>query len=345
LAAKVKKIKSGRPLTFPLLVCFLNFDPTFVKELTLIRYLKHNEIDPEKWDRCIQRSVNSMVYATTWYLDLVNGRWEGLVQNDYERVMPLTPGRKFGIDYLFQPPFTQQLGIFSQTHLTDEVVQNFLIAIPSRYRFIEINLNTHNKVKKADSCFTQWLTHELDLIGSYEDIRNGYSTNLKRNIKKAQAAKVSIVENVKPDDVVRVFRQNKGKQLANLKDSDYDLLRRMIYVMIYKRMAYVVGAYNETNDLCAGAFFVYSNKKVIFYFSATDEMAKASGAMPLLIDHFIRKHANAHITLDFEGSNDPNLARFYKSFGANEVTYPHYKINKLNPLLKLGVALVKSVTG
>jgi lipid II:glycine glycyltransferase (peptidoglycan interpeptide bridge formation enzyme) len=106
-----------------------------------------------------------------------------------------------------------------------------------------------------------------------------------------------------------------------------------------------VGAYSETNDLCAGAFFVYSNKKVIFYFSATDETAKANGAMPLLIDHFIRKHANAHITLDFEGSNDPGLARFYKSFGANEVTYPHYKINKLNPLFKLGLKLVKKITG
>ncbi len=292
----------------------------------------------------MKRSVNGMVYAYSWYLDLVNSRWEGLVENDYERVMPLTPGKKFGIDYLFQPVFTQQLGIFSQSHLTDEVVQNFLDAIPKKYKFVEINLNTHNKVNEASPDFTPWITHEIDLIGSYETIRANYSTNLKRNLKKAQSAKISIVENIKPEDVVKLFRKNKGKHLNNLTDHDYDLLRRMIYVMIYKRIAYVAGAFSEMNELCAGAFFVYSNKKVIFYFSATDDIAKATGAMPLLIDHFIRKHANSHVTLDFEGSKDINLARFYKSFGAKKITYPHYHINRLNPLIKLGVAAAKRIS-
>lgn len=309
----------------------------------MIRYLKNNEIDAEKWDRCINRSMNSMLYAQSWYLDLVNNHWEGLVENDYERVMPLTPGQKFGIDYLFQPPFTQQLGIFSQSHLTTSVVDNFLKAIPPKYKFIEINLNTHNKVDDDHPAFTPWLTHELDLIGAYDNIRKGYSENLKRNLKKAEKAKVSIVENVKPELVINIFRANKGKRLANLRDSDYDLLRRLIYVMIYKRMAYVAGAYDETNDLCAGAFFVFSKTKAIFYFSATDETAKSNGAMPLLIDNFIRRNANSHLTLDFEGSNDPNLARFYRSFGAHQVTYPHYNINRLNPVLKAGVYLAKKI--
>jgi hypothetical protein len=289
------------------------------------------------------RSVNGMVYAYSWYLDLVNSRWEGLVENDYERVMPLTPGKKFGIDYLFQPVFTQQLGIFSQSHLTDEVVQNFLDAIPKKYRFIEINLNTHNKINETSPYFTPWLTHEIDLIVSYETIRANYSSNLKRNLKKAESTNIPIVENVKPESVIQLFRKNKGKHLNNLTDRDYDLLRRMIHVLIYKRIAYVAGAFSEMNDLCAGAFFVFSNKKVIFFFSATDDIAKATGAMPLLIDHFIRKHANSHLTLDFEGSNDINLARFYKSFGAKVISYPHYRINRLNPLVKLGVAAAKRI--
>jgi hypothetical protein len=28
-----------------------------------------------------------------------------------------------------------------------------------------------------------------------------------------------------------------------------------------------------------------------------------------------------HLTFDFDGSNDPNLARFYKSFGSRELVY------------------------
>ncbi len=312
----------------------------------MIAYLKHEQIDTEKWDACINKSLNGLIYAQSWYLDLVNDRWEALVKNDYECVMPLTPGKKWGTDYLFQPNFTQQLGVFSTKHLTGELVSEFLDAIPKKYRFIEINLNTHNKTKDltGDSGnFIPWKTHHLDLIHTYDRIAAGYSSNLKRNLKKAHRSPLNIVENVKPEDIIKIFRQNKGRQINNLKDQDYDLLRRLIYVMIYKRAAKIVGAYNETNELCAGAFFIHSGDKVIFYFSATDPYALQTGAMPLIIDDFIRKHAGRHLTLDFEGSNDENLARFYKGFGSRQVDYLHYRHNKLNALLRMALSLKKGI--
>jgi hypothetical protein len=113
--------------------------------------------------------------------------------------------------------------------------------------------------------------------------------------------------------------------------------------MIYKGVAETVGAFDENNELCAGAIFVYSKKKVIFYFSATNQSAKASAAMPLLIDTFIRENSGKHLTLDFEGSNDPNLARFYKGFGAKELFYPHYEKNSLNPVLRAGFDLIRNL--
>ena len=79
----------------------------------MIRYLRHNEIDREKWDACIAASENGLVYAYSWYLDVVHPEWEALVMDDYAAVMPLTGGRKFGVEYLFQPFFVQQLGAFS----------------------------------------------------------------------------------------------------------------------------------------------------------------------------------------------------------------------------------------
>lgn len=307
----------------------------------MIKYLKHEEIDAEKWDRCINGSVNGLIYAQSWYLDLVNDRWEALVKDDYQCVMPLTPGKKFGISYLFQPKFTQQLGIFSLSHLTEDIVADFLGAIPAKYKFIEINLNTHNKINEGAKHFHKWKTHHLDLIKPYEQISANYSSNLKRNLKKANESSLNIVESIKPEDIIRIFRTHKGKGLTNLSDADYDMLRRMVYVMIYKRSAKIMGVFDENNTLCAGAFFVISGKKVIFYFSATNQQAKKNAAMPFLIDHFIQKHAGSHLTLDFEGSNDPNLARFYKSFGSDEVNYLHYKKSRLNPLVNLALQFKK----
>jgi hypothetical protein len=61
----------------------------------------------------IARSFNGIVYAYSWYLDIVSPGWDALVKDDYKSVMPLTWRKKYGIKYLYQPFFTQQLGVFS----------------------------------------------------------------------------------------------------------------------------------------------------------------------------------------------------------------------------------------
>ncbi len=200
----------------------------------MIKYLKHDEIDTEKWDDCIKNAFNGRVYAFTWYLDMVNEKWEALVENDYERVFPLTPGKKFGINYLYQPRFTQQLGIFSRSILSEETVHRFIDAIPGKYKFADINLNSFNQLAGDEDKIKPWLNHELDLINSYEKIASNYSTNLKRNLKKAAKSPLTLVKSIKPEDIIELFKNNKGKDLDNLTDNDYELLRRLIYVMIYK---------------------------------------------------------------------------------------------------------------
>ena len=56
----------------------------------MIKYLEHEEIDLKKWDATIDASPNGMVYAKSWYLDIVSPGWEGLVNEDYNAVFPLT---------------------------------------------------------------------------------------------------------------------------------------------------------------------------------------------------------------------------------------------------------------
>ena len=58
-------------------------------------------------------------------------------------------------------------------------------------------------------------------------------------------------------------------------------------------------------------------------------------AMPFLIDNFIKEASNSGLVFDFEGSNDLNLARFYKSFGAIDEPYQNLKINRLPLFLRL----------
>jgi len=307
----------------------------------MIRYLTNNEIDKNKWDDCIKNAVNGIVYASSWYLDIVADNWDALVENDYERVFPLITGKKWGVYYLYQPVFSQQLGVFSQTILTEKVVENFLDAIPSQFKFAEINLNSFNKLQHGKYKSIDWINHELDLINSYEKTYKGFSTNLKRNIKKASNSGISVSKNVKPDEIIKIYRENKGRILKTLDDKDYLKLRRLAYMGIYKGLVLTYGVYTTRNELCAGVIFLKSNRKMIFLFSGLTEEGKKLNAMAYLLNAFIKEYSQHHITLDFEGSNNPGLARFYKSFGSTTCTYHHLSFNNLHFLSRLAVKLFK----
>ena len=53
-------------------------------------------------------------------------------------------GKKFGVNYLFQPFFVQQLGVFSKTPMTEGKLKVFLDVIPEKYRFCELRFNESN---------------------------------------------------------------------------------------------------------------------------------------------------------------------------------------------------------
>jgi hypothetical protein len=309
----------------------------------MIRYLSHSEIDKKKWDNCISESFNGLIYASSWYLDIVAEEWQALVEDDYVRVFPLVTGKKWNIEYLYQPVFTQQLGVISKNILTEAVVLSFLNAIPEKFRFAEISLNTFNKVPSGDFKINHWQNFELDLINSYEHLYKNYSDNLKRNLKKSINAKHIVTKNVKPDEIIDLFKSNRGRKLKSFKDEHYQKLKRLAYMGIYKGLILTYGVYSSHNQLVAGAIFARSKNKMIFLFSGLSEEGKQMHGIAYLLDSFIREHSQHHLTLDFEGSNDPNLARFYQSFGSSRCTYSQIRYNRLPLITKLGVSLVKKL--
>jgi hypothetical protein len=299
----------------------------------MIQYLQHNEIDKTKWDEAIDHSVNKLIYANSWYLDIVCPGWNALVEDDYVSVMPLTAGMKYGTPYLYPPYFAQQLGIFSRKNISQEKAQEFLHSIPAQYKFMEVHLNTQNTFEFPGFQVKKNINIELSLNPSYETLHKKFSDDIKRNIKKAQKHGVVIKKDISPSSIVSIFRKNTGKKISNLSDKNYKTLLLLITTCIQKGFAETHGAF--LNDkLCAGVVWLIRNNRAIFLFSATDPIAKSSGAMPFLINEFIKKHSGKDMILDFEGSNLPGLARFYNGFGSKENVYLQVRKNNLPGIIK-----------
>ncbi len=297
----------------------------------MIQYLRHNEIDKSKWDHCISLSSQGLVYAYSWFLDIVSPDWEALIEDDYSSVFPLTHRRKAGINYLYQPYFTQQLGLFCRdNNYSEKKLSDFISAIPEKFRLIEIQLNVSNKANAIDNFkLTERKTHHLDLSGSYETICKNYSENLRRNIKKSEKSELKVSLEISPEDLISLFRKNRGSSIENLKPEDYQTLLLLTKSAKTRNVLECRGIINASNDLIAGALFLKSQHSYIFIFSAVNEEAREKGAMSVIIDSFIKDHSNENKYLDFEGSMDINLARFYKSFGSTEVVYLQLRKNNL----------------
>jgi hypothetical protein len=303
----------------------------------MIQYLEHKAIDKPKWDALIAECGN--IYAYSWYLDIVHPGWEALVEDDYQSVMPLTGGKKFGVNYLFQPYFVQQLGVFSKSPMTAETTEAFLKAIPSIYRFAEIRLNEGNAFVDGAQGVEYHRNVLLDLNQEYDAIRAHYHQNTKRNLAKAETCNLQLVTTVIPYHVVALFRDNRGALLNKWGDAEYGVLTTLAQVAQNRHTAFILGVSEKgVGQLICAAIFMKTKDRITFLFSGLTEEGKQRQAMTWLLDQVIRQYAHQPITFDFEGSDDDNLARFYLGFGGEEVKYPSYTFNRLS---LTGKALLK----
>ncbi len=288
----------------------------------MIKYLKHEDINFKLWDKCIENSINGYIYAYSWYLNIVAGEWDAIVEDNYVRVFPLPYRKKYGIKYIYQPPFTQQLGLFSSTLQGLAKLHEFIIAIPKEFKLVEINLNKFYQLHSRKEYFLVENTNiELELTADYKTLTSKYSKNLKRNIKKAHNNNLQLNKHVKPEDLISLFKANKGDELKIYSHDDYVKLGRLMYMLLHKGKAIIYGAMSGENNLLAAAIFLRDHQRYIFLFSGLSNKGKEMAAMPFIINEFIDEFSYSQMILDFEGSNNTNLARFYKSFGAKEFKY------------------------
>ncbi len=297
----------------------------------MIRFLSHNEIDKRKWDATVENAPDGMIYALSWYLDVVSPGWAALVEGDYEKIFPLPVKRKFGIHYVIQPPFVQQLGLISQTEANGKEVAEFIGSLPDRYKFMDIQLNEKNR---ADDFSGKIVQRRNILLSLYHDApEKNYHENTRRNVRKFQKSGRGIVEDpVAAEDIIRLFAAGQGKKYGVIK-THYAILSRLLNVLGRKGLS-TVCTVREEDRLLSGAVFVRSYDRYIFLFSAGSPEGRGIHALPGIIDSFIRTHAGEKMWLDFEGSDNPDLARFYKGFGGREVQYPRVILNRLPRFLR-----------
>jgi hypothetical protein len=287
-------------------------------------YKQRNEIDTLKWDNCITQASNGLIYPYSFYLDCMADNWDALILNDYEVVMPLTWRKKFGIHYLYQPPFTAQLGLFGK-NISADLLQKFLTAIPSKFRLWEFSLNQGNVYQLNEFNLFERVNYVLPMDQSYKNLYDNYRENIKRNIKKSIQYGSIILRDI---DIAAIT--GLAKLQPNSGDENELVKFEKLYAFLKRQsMAKTYGVFSNRNELLASCVFTFSHNRAYYILVGNHPNGRTLGASHALIDAFIKDHSGQNLLLDFEGSDIRNLAFFYSSFGASEEKYPAIRLNQL----------------
>ena len=290
----------------------------------MIRFLKHSEIDPEKWNQAVRNSLSSNVLAEYELLNLLTDgdTWHALVENDYEAVMPLPTRKKGVLKYVYTPFFLPQMGIISEREITSEETDAFLKEISKHYVLTDVLLNEKNGIRKQND--TNFVSHYLSLQPDYNELYSLFHENTKRNIKvgKKMECRVTVGEE-SVADIIALFRENRGQaEAVHYHDHDYKVLEKVANHLLEKGLLDIYGVRTTDNKLAAGALFVKDGNLRWFWFSGRDNQLSACKPMFLLLDAFIHDHAGLDLLLDFNGSKNENVARLYQGFGGNRYIIP-----------------------
>ena len=307
----------------------------------MIKYYTHNEINRECWNHCIDGSVASTVFVDYDFLCIADPEWGALIKGDYEAVMPLPHRSKFGISYVFSPPFYFRLGVFSPTPLTPYEVADFVRHIPTKFAQVDLNLNEGNSDELFRNKTLSQISHQLKLDESYETLFKNFSRSHKHNIKVAAKFNPLLDKEIKVKDVIALFRNNRGRDRhIRISDADYDCFLKMTDFMYQKGLLENWGIRDEEGNLLAGACFLRDHNHLWFWFSGRDESRSESRAMFYLLDRYIEAHAESGLVFGMSGSRNKNVADLYRGFGAERYTYPMLNYCN-NPLLALPIRLYK----
>ena len=296
-----------------------------------IRYIKRDELNVAKYDNCIDHSPNGLLYAYSFYLDKMAGKWDALVLNDYDAVMPLVWNIKWGIKYLYQPPFTQQLGVFSFLPVTHSLLYAFFQQVAQYFKFAEIFINYQNSFDGP----VERRNYILRLNEDYTLIAQRYKPDLVKNLKRGWQFNLEYTEAKDICLILNLYRDHYGKQLPHIKQKSYKQFGKLCLIALDKETLISRKVVSQKGDILASAILIRAKNRMHLLLSVTTHEGRQQEANHFLIDALIREFSGRDLILDFEGSEIAGIAHFYRNFGSVNEPYFYFRLNKLPWPLKL----------
>lgn len=290
----------------------------------MIRRVSFKDLDTEKYRACISRAAQGSFQANLDFLLCLNGRnWDFIVYKDYEAVMPVYYKRKMGIRFVISPPYTNQMGIFSEK---DDFQLNrlFLDYLLSQYNVVYYPFNAGNHFGSLQKRKNFRLES-----GRYDKVRSNYSVHRRRNSRlKDDGTEFRPIE--KFSCIASFFMRNAlGLPTQQMKRHYKNALLRIEQQFRLK----IYGLFRNSVLVCAAILSDFEDELALLHL-ISDKALSTSNDASVLIDQILRLNIEQK-SFNFFGSNIATVAEFYRRFGAQEETYCYVRQTKARVLKNL----------
>ncbi|MES1223696.1 MAG: GNAT family N-acetyltransferase, partial [Bacteroidota bacterium] len=283
-------------------------------------------------DDCIDNADNGLIYAYSFYLDNMAPHWDALVLNDYDAVIPLVWKKKFSIKYCYQPPFTQQLGLFG--NIKDEELKILFTKITAIVKYGDWLFNHHNKFIGLFYPVIPMTNLVINLEDGYDNIHRRYKKDLLDNLKRAEKSGISYEAGNDINKTVDLYRSHYANRTAHVKNKDYKNFNSLCLQAGQNNNCLIREVKDNNGNLLASALLLKDKRRIYNMMNTTTEEGRKKEANHFLLDHIIQEFSGQQFLFDFEGSDISSIKKFYEKFGAFDQPYYHWHYNDLPFYLK-----------
>jgi len=279
-----------------------------------IKLLHNRDIDENRWNKTVLDSVQFNFSGCSWYLDMLDPDWQGIVDSDYTYVFPILS--KTNLQNKYKLYFLWSL--YSSKEVTQELFKLFAYKMKQITGMFPVNVNNLNYFK-SDLFTPDGEGFKIDMLS---DNKNAFYYNRKVNttIKELIDFKYVVFEGVRNTEAVEYFcvfdnfKRSKSKK---------DFLKRLLSYCEYHRIGNVLTVLNPNNSVVAISVFVRTNSKAWMYLVSFDKGIDKRGCLLLMIDFYIKKFA--HLNIPLEICNSKNIEPFLEEMGF--MKYIKYCVN------------------
>ncbi len=294
--------------------------------------IERGQIEDAVWNDFIARSPQAAPYGCTWYLDVVWPGWKAIVVSEkgqWLAAMPYKISKKYGIAYVFNPPFCQYVGIFfGQVEkknatltfaLKKRLVKAIVEALPTEMRVYNVKfapefdypLPFHWAGFELSARYSYWLDNQQDRAGIFKNFEERTRTYINKAVKSGLA--VQPIEDI--EAIVGLATERNNYQF------DAPLLKKLWAALRQQQTGVALEVRDTDGQLHAGLIYVQFQNKIILLFTSLDTAFGQQGGMPLAIWRVIESAGQEVQVIDFEGSMLEPVEHFFRGFGTRPVPY------------------------